>query len=165
MIKGGRATVLTFAEKSKNILDSNWQGYLNTVKADAKGSKGEIYTSKVRYLVKRGKPYVWVAENDMHNVNTMIDERGSFAVTSPMPGPLANLLKSIKKLPARVALMGEVLPLKDEKKAPGDKLYPASQQQIQPYQHDKDPKVASSFSRILLLSGIRPGASPVAVAT
>ncbi|XP_019253405.1 PREDICTED: uncharacterized protein LOC109232183 [Nicotiana attenuata] len=115
MIKGGRATVLTFAEKSKNILDSNWQGYLNTVKADAKGSKGEIYTSKVRYLVKRGKPYVWVAENDMHNVNTMIDERGSFAVTSPMPGPLANLLKSIKKLPARVALMGEVLPLKDEK--------------------------------------------------
>lgn len=115
MIKGGKATVLTFAEKSKNILESNWQGYLNTVKADAKGSKGEVYSSKVRYLVKRGKPYVWVAENDMHNVNTMIDERGSFAVTSPMPGPLANLLKSIKKLPARVALMGEVLPLKDEK--------------------------------------------------
>nr|XP_009622759.1 uncharacterized protein LOC104114097 isoform X2 [Nicotiana tomentosiformis] len=98
MTKGGKATVLTFTEKSKNILESNWQGYLNTVKADAKGSKGEIYTSKVRYLVKRGKPYVWVAENDMHNVNTMIDERGSFAVTSPMPGPLANLLKSIKKV-------------------------------------------------------------------
>lgn len=115
--------MLTFAEKCKNIVASNWQGYLNTVKADAKGSKGEIYTSKVRYLVKSGKPYIWLAENDMHNVNTMIDERGSFAVTSPFPGPLANVLKSIKKLPARVALMGEVLPLKDEKaKLPGESL-------------------------------------------
>lgn len=107
--------MLTYAEKCKNILASNWQGYLNTVKADANGSKGEIHSSKVRYFVKRGKPYIWVPQNDMHNVNTMIDERGSFAVTSPFPGPLASLLKSIKKLPARVALMGEVLPLKDEK--------------------------------------------------
>ncbi|XP_059297371.1 uncharacterized protein LOC132050239 isoform X2 [Lycium ferocissimum] len=115
MIKGGKPSLLTFAEKCKNILASNWQGYLNTVKADAQGSKGEIYTSKVRYFVKRGKPYIWLPQNDIHNVNTMIDERGSFAVTSPFPGPLPNFLKSIKKLPARVALMGEVLPLKDEK--------------------------------------------------
>ncbi|XP_027773696.1 uncharacterized protein LOC107021108 isoform X3 [Solanum pennellii] len=97
MIKGGKTSVLTYAEKCKNILASNWQGYLNTVKADANGSKGEIYTSKVRYFVKRGKPYIWVPENDMHNVNTMIDERGSFAVTSPFPGPLPSFLKSIKK--------------------------------------------------------------------
>ncbi|XP_010322075.1 uncharacterized protein [Solanum lycopersicum] len=123
MIKGGKTSVLTYAEKCKNILASNWQGYLNTVKADANGSKGEIYTSKVRYFVKRGKPYIWVPENDMHNVNTMIDERGSFAVTSPFPGPLPSFLKSIKKLPARVALMGEVLPLKNEKaRLPGESL-------------------------------------------
>lgn len=107
--------MLTYAEKCKNILASNWQGYLNTVKADANGSKGEIYSSKVRYFVKKGKPYIWVPENDMHNVNTMIDERGSFAVTSSFTGPLASFLKSMKKLPARVALMGEVLHLKDEK--------------------------------------------------
>lgn len=30
--------------------------------------------------------------------NTIIDERGSFAVTSPFPGPLATLLRSIKKV-------------------------------------------------------------------
>ncbi|XP_059297373.1 uncharacterized protein LOC132050239 isoform X3 [Lycium ferocissimum] len=101
MIKGGKPSLLTFAEKCKNILASNWQGYLNTVKADAQGSKGEIYTSKVRYFVKRGKPYIWLPQNDIHNVNTMIDERGSFAVTSPFPGPLPNFLKSIKK--ARLA--------------------------------------------------------------
>ncbi|XP_058099176.1 uncharacterized protein LOC131243681 isoform X4 [Magnolia sinica] len=32
-----------------------------------------------------------------------------------MPGPLMSLLRSIKKLPARVALVGDVVPLKDEK--------------------------------------------------
>ncbi|WMV33382.1 hypothetical protein MTR67_026767 [Solanum verrucosum] len=72
MIKGGKTSVLTYAEKCKNILASNWQGYLNTVKADANGSKGEIYTSKVRYFVRRGKPYIWVPENDMHNVGATL---------------------------------------------------------------------------------------------
>ncbi|KAA8539448.1 hypothetical protein F0562_026140 [Nyssa sinensis] len=114
-MKGNKATVLTFAEKCRNILASNWQGNLNTIKVDARGSKEEIYTSKVKYFVKKGKPYIWVPEKDLHNVNTVIDERGSFAVTSPFPGPLANLLKSIKKLPARVALTGDVVPLKEEK--------------------------------------------------
>ncbi|KAG5533415.1 hypothetical protein RHGRI_027547 [Rhododendron griersonianum] len=99
-MKGNKTTVLTFAEKCKNILASNWQGNLNTIKADAKGSKEEIYTSKVKYFVKKGRPYIWVPEKDLHNVNTIIDERGSFAVTSPFPGPLANLLRSIKKVGA-----------------------------------------------------------------
>ncbi|XP_062156510.1 uncharacterized protein LOC133864240 [Alnus glutinosa] len=114
-MKGTKATVLTFAEKCKNILASNWQGHLNTIKADAKGSKGDVYTSKVKYILRRGKPYIWVPEKDLHNVNTIIDERGSFAVSSPFPGPLASLLRSMKKLPARVALSGDVEPLKDGK--------------------------------------------------
>ncbi|XP_052185501.1 uncharacterized protein LOC127797053 isoform X2 [Diospyros lotus] len=114
-MKANKAMVLTLAEKCKTILASNWQGNLNTIKADAKVSKEEIYTSKVKYFVKKGRPYIWVPEKTLHNVNTIIDERGSFAVTSPFPGPLANLLRSIKKLPARVALTGDVVPLKNEK--------------------------------------------------
>ncbi|KAF7825251.1 putative FMN-binding split barrel [Senna tora] len=114
-MKPYKTTVLTFAEKCKNILASNWQGHLNTIKSDAKGSKGSIHTSKVKYMLKRGKPYVWVPENDLHNVNAIIDERGSFAVTTPFPGPLGSLLKSMKKLPARVALAGDVLPLQEDK--------------------------------------------------
>ncbi|XP_059457761.1 uncharacterized protein LOC132187460 isoform X2 [Corylus avellana] len=114
-MKGKKATMLTFAEKCKSILASNWQGHLNTIKADAKGSKGDIYTSKVKYILRRGKPYIWVPEDDFHNVNTIIDERGSFAVSSPFPGPLSSLLRSMKKLPARVALTGDVEPLKDGK--------------------------------------------------
>ncbi|TKY64874.1 hypothetical protein E2542_SST07725 [Spatholobus suberectus] len=114
-MKRNKATVLAFAEKCKNILASNWQGSLNTIKADAKGSKGNIHTSKVKYIVRRGQPYLWVPESDLHNVNTIIDERGSFAVTSPFPGPLGVLLKSLKKLPARIALSGDVLPLKEDK--------------------------------------------------
>lgn len=114
-MKSNNATVLTLAEKCKNILAANWQGRLNTIKADAEGSKESIYTSKVKYMLKKGKPFIWVPEKDMHNVNTIIDERGSFAVASPTPGPLAKLLHSIKKIPTRVALSGDIAPLKSEK--------------------------------------------------
>lgn len=31
-------------------------------------SKEEIYTSKVKYFIKRGRPYIWVPEKDSHNV-------------------------------------------------------------------------------------------------
>ncbi|KAM7513558.1 hypothetical protein LguiA_003141 [Lonicera macranthoides] len=115
MMKGSKTTALTLAQKCKNILASNWQGNLNTIKADAKGSKEEIYTSKVKYFVKKGRPYIWVPEQELHNVNAIIDERGSFAVSSPFPGPLSKLLRSMKKMPARVALVGDVMPLKDGK--------------------------------------------------
>ncbi|KAH6829555.1 hypothetical protein C2S53_012468 [Perilla frutescens var. hirtella] len=115
MIKRGKSSIVTIAEKCKNILASNWQGSLNTIKADSQDSKEEIYTSRVNYFVKKGRPYIWVPEKDLHNVNTIIDERGSFAVSSPFPGPLASILKSIKKLPARVALVGDAVLLEDEK--------------------------------------------------
>lgn len=114
-MKGCKTTILTLAEKCKNILASNWQAQLNTIKADAKGSKGGIYSSKVEYILKKGKPYLWVNEKDMHNVNTIIDDRASLAVASPFPGPLANLFKSMQKLPARIAITGNVVPLKEEK--------------------------------------------------
>ncbi|XP_071930050.1 uncharacterized protein [Coffea arabica] len=108
-MKGSKASALTLAEKCKNILAANWQGNLNTVKADAKGSKGEVYTSKVKYFVKKGKPYIWVPEKDSHNVNAMIDERSSFAVASPFPGPLASLLKSIKKIKLAAESLREII--------------------------------------------------------
>ncbi|KAM1780071.1 hypothetical protein ACFX11_041457 [Malus domestica] len=114
-MKANKATVLTFAEKCKSILSSNWQGQLNTIKADAKGSKEDIYTSKVKYICKRGKPYLWVPEKELHNVNVVVDERCSFAVTNPIPGPLASLLRSLRKTPPRIALTGEVVPLTEEK--------------------------------------------------
>ncbi|KAL5716677.1 hypothetical protein ACHQM5_009808 [Ranunculus cassubicifolius] len=110
-----KSVVLTYAEKCKNILVSNWQGQLNTIKADAKGSKEDIHSSKIKYFFKRGKPYVWVPKNDNHNVNTIIDERASLAVSSPSPGALAGLLRSLKKLPTRVALTGDLTPLNEER--------------------------------------------------
>uniref|UniRef100_A0A2P2K9Z8 Uncharacterized protein n=1 Tax=Rhizophora mucronata TaxID=61149 RepID=A0A2P2K9Z8_RHIMU len=36
-MRSTKATALTLAEKCKNILASNWQAQLNTIKADAKG--------------------------------------------------------------------------------------------------------------------------------
>lgn len=114
-MKTNKATVLTFSEKFKSILSSNWRGQLNTIKADAKGSKEDIHTSKIKYICKRGKPYIWVPEKELHNVNLIVDERSSFSVANPIPGPLASLLRSINKSPARVALTGDVVPLNDEK--------------------------------------------------
>ncbi|KAI3973428.1 hypothetical protein MKW92_037569 [Papaver armeniacum] len=111
-MKGSKDLALTFADKCKNIMASNWRGYLNTVEADAKGRCSYI---KVMYFLKRGKPYLCVPQDDLHNLNVVIDECGSMAVANPYPGPLANVLKSIGKLPTRVALTGDVVSLQEEK--------------------------------------------------
>ncbi|XP_042489993.1 uncharacterized protein LOC122069967 [Macadamia integrifolia] len=58
------------SEMAQTILASNWQGRLNTIKADAKGRKEEIHTSKIKYLFKKGKPYIRIPSNDLHNVIT-----------------------------------------------------------------------------------------------
>ncbi|CAN1137765.1 hypothetical protein LINPERHAP2_LOCUS10262 [Linum perenne] len=115
MVRAKKSALLSLAEKCKSILASNWQGYLHTIQADARGSKEDIFTSKVKYIIKKGRPFIWVPEKDMHNMNTIIDERSSFSVASPFPGPLENLLKLIDKLPARIALTGDILPLKEKK--------------------------------------------------
>ncbi|CAM8987449.1 unnamed protein product [Rhodiola kirilowii] len=96
------------------VLSSNWQGQLNTTKTDAKGSKEEIYSSRLKYMFKKDKPYIWVPEDYLHNVNAMIDERNSFSVTTPFPGPLGSILKAMKKSAARVALTGDVIALKEK---------------------------------------------------
>lgn len=110
-----KVAALTVAERCRSILGANCQAHLNTIKGDAMGSKSDIHTSKVHYIFKRGKPYLWVHEGDLHNTNIIIDERGSLSVNNIVPGPLMGLLKSIKKFPARVALAGDVIPLKDDK--------------------------------------------------
>lgn len=111
----GKAVALTVAERCRNILAANWEARLSTIKADAKGSKDDIYSSKVHYMFKRGKPYIWIQEGDLHNMNTIIDERASLSVSSSIPGPLMGLLRSVRKLPARIALAGDIRPLKDDK--------------------------------------------------
>ncbi|XP_062216034.1 uncharacterized protein LOC133916403 isoform X1 [Phragmites australis] len=110
-----RSAALSVTHKCRNILAAGWEAHLNTIKADARGSKGEIYTSRVHYMVQKGTPYLIVPENHMHNINIVIDERGSLAVSSPIRGRVASLLKSLKKLPPRVAMTGDVLRMKDTK--------------------------------------------------
>jgi hypothetical protein len=113
MMKGSKANLSALAEKCKTVIVSNWQGYLNTVKPEDKASI--IHTSKIKYVMRRGKPYLWVPESEPHNVNIMFDERGSFSIAHPYPGPLAALFKSIGKLPERVAFTGEIVPVKEKR--------------------------------------------------
>lgn len=105
----------SIAERCKNILAANCQAYLNTIKADAKGSKDDIHTSRIHYMFRKGKPYIWVKEDDLHNVNVIIDERASLSVAAVFPGPLMRLLKSMGKGPARVTFSGDIIALKDSK--------------------------------------------------
>ncbi|KFK37838.1 hypothetical protein AALP_AA3G035700 [Arabis alpina] len=112
-MKGSKTNLSALAEKCKTIIVSNWQGYLNTIKPEDKASI--IHTSKVKYVMRRGKPYLWVPESEPHNVNIMFDERGSFSISHPYPGPLAALLKLVGKLPNRVALTGEIIPVKEKR--------------------------------------------------
>ncbi|KAF9611798.1 hypothetical protein IFM89_035783 [Coptis chinensis] len=114
MKSSSKPIVLTYAQKCKNILVSNWQGQLHTIKADAKGSRNK--RSCIAYLAVTRRTILYQsAIASFFMVNTIIDERSSFSVTNPFPGPLASLLRSIKKLPTRVALTGDLVPLKDEK--------------------------------------------------
>jgi len=110
-----KSTALSITHKCRNILAAGWEAHLNTIKADAKGSKEEIYTSRVHYMIQKGTPYLIVPENDMHNINIVIDERGSLAVSSPIRGRVVSLLKSLNKMCPRVAMTGDVLRLKDSK--------------------------------------------------
>ncbi|CAH2055147.1 unnamed protein product [Thlaspi arvense] len=112
-MKGSKANLSAVAEKCKTIIASNWRGHLNTIKPEDKASI--IHTSKVKYAMRRGKPYLWVPESEPHNVNIMFDERGSFSIAHPYPGPLAALFKLIGKLPNRVALTGEIVPVKEKR--------------------------------------------------
>jgi hypothetical protein len=57
----------------QTVIVSNWQGYLNTVKPEDKASI--IHTSKIKYVMRRGKPYLWVPESEPHNVVSL---RSSF---------------------------------------------------------------------------------------
>uniref|UniRef100_A0A804LI17 DUF2470 domain-containing protein n=1 Tax=Zea mays TaxID=4577 RepID=A0A804LI17_MAIZE len=92
-----KSVALSVSHKCRNILAAGWEAHLNTVKADNKGSKNEIYTSRVHYMIHKGTPYLIVPENDMHNINIIIDERGSLAVFSPIRGRVASLLKPSKE--------------------------------------------------------------------
>lgn len=110
-----KSAVLSLAQKCKNILAANCQACLNTIKADATGSKNEIHSSKVMYLLRKGRPYLWIREEDLHNVNAIIDERASLSVRSPIPGSFFSLLRSINKVPSHVAITGDLIRLEDDK--------------------------------------------------
>ncbi|XP_031486952.1 uncharacterized protein LOC116255303 isoform X2 [Nymphaea colorata] len=85
MIKNSKG-VLTIAERCKNILAANYQCVLNTVTADTKGSKEDIHSSRVKYMFRKGRPYIWIPEDDLHNVR-----------------------------PSRIALTGDIVSIGDDK--------------------------------------------------
>lgn len=111
------ASYITFAERCKNILAGNWQGVLTTVKADAAGSKEQLHSSTVHYMFKKKTPVMWLQEDDLHTVNTILDERGSICIDQTDPPSLTNFLRAVGKFPPRIILVGDVIALEDDKVA------------------------------------------------
>lgn len=109
------ASYITFAERCKHILASNWRGILTTVKADASGSKEQLHSSSVHYIFNNKKPIMWLQEDDLHTVNTVLDERGSICIDQTDPPPLLNFLRTVGKFPPRIILVGDVIALEDNK--------------------------------------------------
>ncbi|CAN6472198.1 unnamed protein product [Victoria cruziana] len=104
---------LTIAGRCKNILAANYRCVLSTVKADARESK-DIHSSRVKYIFRKGKPYIWIPDSDLHNVNMVMDERGSLAVSSMIPGQLASLLRSVGKVQLAKNTLAEAILLEQK---------------------------------------------------
>ncbi|KAF8402883.1 hypothetical protein HHK36_010975 [Tetracentron sinense] len=96
-------------------LNAKTTGHRCRQRAHCQATTETLFHKRTKTNVLVSDLYLWVIEMGRSYINTIIDERGSLAVANPLPGPLANLLCSIRKLPARVALTGDVVPLKDEK--------------------------------------------------
>ncbi|GLJ41374.1 hypothetical protein SUGI_0856430 [Cryptomeria japonica] len=103
------------AKRCKNVLAASWQGILTTVKSDSAGSKEELHSSPINYILRNEKPMMWVDEDDLHTVNTILDERGSLCIDQANPPSLTKFLKTIGKFPPRVVLVGDVIRLDDDK--------------------------------------------------
>ncbi|XP_057813726.2 uncharacterized protein LOC131027668 isoform X3 [Cryptomeria japonica] len=105
-------------ENHENVLAASWQGILTTVKSDSAGSKEELHSSPINYILRNEKPMMWVDEDDLHTVNTILDERGSLCIDQANPPSLTKFLKTIGKylqFPPRVVLVGDVIRLDDDK--------------------------------------------------
>eukprot|EP00252_Welwitschia_mirabilis_P006467 TRINITY_DN17349_c0_g1_i1.p1 TRINITY_DN17349_c0_g1~~TRINITY_DN17349_c0_g1_i1.p1 ORF type:complete len:349 (-),score=68.75 TRINITY_DN17349_c0_g1_i1:448-1494(-) len=105
---------MTLGQKCKNILASNMEGVLTTVKADAKGSKSELHSSSVKYIISNRQLVMWVTEEDFHTVNLLSDERGSLCVNQTSPPALVGFLHSIGRFPSRVTLVGDIVRLEED---------------------------------------------------
>eukprot|EP00271_Cylindrocystis_brebissonii_P012508 TRINITY_DN3114_c0_g2_i3.p1 TRINITY_DN3114_c0_g2~~TRINITY_DN3114_c0_g2_i3.p1 ORF type:complete len:305 (+),score=54.55 TRINITY_DN3114_c0_g2_i3:234-1148(+) len=105
---GEQSASLPLAQRCKNLLVSNWRGQLSSIKAgsDRKDARS-LHASLVPCAVLAGKPLVWVARDDPHGVNLLMDDRGSLLVGHTDPPGLANMFTSAGKALPRTIMVGE----------------------------------------------------------
>ncbi|CAK9215362.1 unnamed protein product [Sphagnum troendelagicum] len=107
---------LSLVQRCKNLLVANWRGQLTTITtstttncADPEASK--VWGSLVNYTLVAGKPVVWVPRNDAHEVNLLMDDRGSIVVGHTDPPPLVHAWRDVGFVPPRAVLLGPFTPL------------------------------------------------------
>lgn len=103
---------LPLVQRCKNLLAANWRAQITTINANDEGPDApKVHGSLVNYILVGGNPLLWIPKNDAHELNLVLDERGSLVVGHTDPPPLVRAWREIGRVPPRVMLLGSVAPL------------------------------------------------------
>jgi hypothetical protein len=103
---------LPLVQRCKNLLAANWRVQITTINATDDGPDApKVHGSLVNYVLVGGSPLLWIPKNDAHELNLVLDERGSMVVGHTDPPPLVRAWRELGRVPPRAMLLGSVAPL------------------------------------------------------
>lgn len=103
---------LPLVQRCKNLLAANWRAQITTINATYDGPDApKVHGSLVNYVLVGGSPLLWIPKNDAHELNLVLDERGSMVVGHTDPPPLVRAWREVGRVPPRAMLLGSVAPL------------------------------------------------------
>ena len=103
---------LPLVQRCKNLLAANWRAQMTTINATDDGPDApKVHGTLVKYALVGGSPLLWIPKDDAHELNLVMDERGSMVVGHTDPPPLVRAWRELGRVPPRVMVLGSVAPL------------------------------------------------------
>lgn len=103
---------LPLVQRCKNLLAANWRAQVTTINANDEGPDApKVHGSLVNYVLVGGSPLLWIPKSDAHELNLVLDERGSMVVGHTDPPPLLRAWREVERVPPRAMLLGSIAPL------------------------------------------------------
>lgn len=103
---------LPLIQRCKNLLAANWRAQITTINVNGEDpNASKVHGSLVNFMLVAGKPILWLPKNDTHEVNLLLDERGSMVVGHTDPPPLVRAWREVGHVPPRAMLLGSIAPL------------------------------------------------------
>lgn len=102
-------STLPLVQRCKNLLAANWRAQLTTINATDDGPDApKVHGSIVNYILLGSSPLIWIPKHDAHELNLVLDERGSMVVGHTDPPPLVRAWRELDRVPPRAILLGSV---------------------------------------------------------